>query len=792
VRGALAVLFVTAVVLAATPAVAQDRSVWALVLNEEPKGDIDVWMTAEGPWVVPSSLEAAGLRSLPAGLRRAFVPDSILLVSIGSLAPLITYRLDEDEIRLLVFADPSLLSTTEVVISNPRPPGWKVTSNAATFLNYSVDWSTDDTWTGYGEFGMRVFGALFETSASIDDLSQITPGLTSMTIDQVGGRRRWQLGDTIGRSTTLGSAAIVGGLSLSTQSNIDPYYSAYPSPAIRGAVRTPSVADIYVDGRLVSTVRLPPGRFTLADLPIEAGLGNSRVIIRDTFGRQQSLDMGFYLSTQLLKQGEQDYSYAAGLERTTSDTTVKYERAMGTAFHSVGLADWLTLGMQAEGARDIVMGGIGFHAKLWRLGTFGAEGLMSQVSPKTQGYAATGVYSFLSNWISAELRGTWIGAGFQNLFLEPAPEDQVNGEGSVSLNLGWFGSLTVGATIGGPEALLARVSQVNPDFLGRVPPPVKTQFQNLLATQHDRLVRVGYNVGVTSRAQLSLNATRTDNAGASITWEGFASLTVALGWRTIASAVTSVDTEGEALTSVNVQRSLPLGPGFGFRLDADTQEPYRTQGTLEVQGRRGILGVRADGSKEDKTLATINLAGSIVAIGGEVLLSRPVDDGFALVKVPNSRGVRVLANNQVSGRTGRRGSLFVPDLRSYLSSPIAIVQDDLPVEVKLGDIEQEIAVPYRGGAVVRFEATRIRAVTGRLDAAGMAPAYGTVSVTVGGRLVTSPLNATGEFYFEDLPPGDHAATAAWSGRTCRATLRMPTGAEPMIDIGAIACVEAKQ
>jgi outer membrane usher protein len=67
-----------------------------------------------------------------------------------------------------------------------------------------------------------------------------------------------------------------------------------------------------------------------------------------------------------------------------------------------------------------------------------------------------------------------------------------------------------------------------------------------------------------------------------------------------------------------------------------------------------------------------------------VLLSRPVDDGFALVKVPKHRGVRVLANNQLSGRTGRRGSLFVPDLRSYLSSPIGIVQDDLPVEMKLG------------------------------------------------------------------------------------------------------------
>ena len=792
-RGALtALIAAAAVALTPVPAAAQDRSIWALVLNQEPKGDIEVLVMPDGPWVDPAVLLSAGLRSLPEGRRQVFPPDTSMRVALTSLAPLITFTLDEAEIRLVIAADPSLLSLTEVAVSNPRPPGWKVASNAASFLNYSTNWSTDDTWTGYGEFGLNVFGTLFETAAAVDEAGDIVPGLTSLTFDQIRSRRRWQLGDTIGRSTTLGSAAVVGGFSVSTQLNLDPYYSAYPAPQIRGAVRTPSIADVYVDGRLVSTVRLPPGRFTLGDLPIEAGLGSSRVIIRDTFGREQSINLGFYLSTQLLKRGEQDYSYVAGLERTSGAAKVEYGRAMGTAFHAVGLADWLTIGVQAEGAKDIVMGGLGFHAKLWRLGTFGAEGLFSQASPKEQGYAATGVYSFLSNWISGQLRGTWIGAGFRNLFLEPAPEPQVNADGSVSVGLGWLGSFTVGATLGGPEALAARISQINPDFLGRIPPPLKTRLQEALATQHDRLLRVGYNVGLTSRAQLSVNATRTDRAGFPITWEGFASLTIALGWRTIASAVTSVDTEGQALTSVNLQRSLPLGPGFGFRVDADTQEPYRTQGTFEVQGRRGILGVRGEGSEEKATVGTINLAGSIVAIGGEVLLSRPVDDGFALVRVPNSRGVRVLANNQLSGRTGRRGSLFVPDLRSYLSSPIAIVQDDLPVEVKLGEISQDIAVPYRGGAVVTFEAKLIRAVTGRLDVAGTAPAYGTVAVEIDGQPFTSPLNATGEFYFEDLTPGDHEATATWSGRTCRATLRMPKGVEPMIDIGAITCVEVKR
>ena len=320
---------VAAALLVAAPAFAQERSIWALVVNDEPKGDVEVLLTADGPWVDPSVLVAAGVLKVPDGRRQVFAPDTIARVLLPSLAPQITFTLDEAEIRLIITADPALLSTTELAISNPRPPGWKVSSNNAMFLNYSSNWSTDGKTAGYGELGVHVFGALFESAASVDDTGAITPGLTSLTFDQVRSRRRWVLGDTIGRSTTLGSAPVVGGFSVSTQEDLDPYYAIYPAPQIRGAVRTPSTADVYVDGRLVSSVRLPPGRFTLNDLPIETGLGNARVIIRDAFGRQQSIDLGFYLSTQLLKKGEQDYSYVAGLERTLSGTRVEYGRGDG-------------------------------------------------------------------------------------------------------------------------------------------------------------------------------------------------------------------------------------------------------------------------------------------------------------------------------------------------------------------------------------------------------------------------------------------------------------------------------
>jgi hypothetical protein len=134
---------------------------------------------------------------------------------------------------------------------------------------------------------------------------------------------------------------------------------------------------------------------------------------------------------------------------------------MSTMIHNIGLTDWLTVGVQAEGAKDLAMGGAGFNARFWRLGTFGAEGLYSQTASEDHGTAATGVYSFFSNYVSGELRGTWIGPQFRNLFLEPADKAQFTVDGSVSTSLGWLGSLTVGGSLGSPDTFPARVARSN-------------------------------------------------------------------------------------------------------------------------------------------------------------------------------------------------------------------------------------------------------------------------------------------------------------------------------------------
>jgi SPOR domain len=66
------------------------------------------------------------------------------------------------------------------------------------------------------------------------------------------------------------------------------------------------------------------------------------------------------------------------------------------------------------------------------------------------------------------------------------------------------------------------------------------------------------------------------------------------------------------------------------------------------------------------------------------------------------------------------------------------------------------------------------------------PAHGTVRV--GG--AESPVGAHGEFFFEDLEPGEHAAEVFFHGRSCRFTFTVRDGAEQqagILKLGEISC-----
>jgi outer membrane usher protein len=239
-----------------------------------------------------------------------------------------------------------------------------------------------------------------------------------------------------------------------------------------------------------------------------------------------------------------------------------------------------------------------------------------------------------------------------------------------------------------------------------------------------------------------------------------------------------------------VQRPLPVGAGFGYQFRGEAGARTVASAVAQYQGSFGRYEVRHDGIGATPT-TTFNVSGGLVAIGGGLYPTRAVRGSYALVQVPGVQGVRTLSSNQEVGRTGRGGSLLVPDLLPYYGNLLAITDSDVSLDYEIAKVRMTIAPPYRGGAIARFPVRRIQRSEGRVVVvapAGEQPAaYGTLTITVEGEAVVSPLGGSGEFYFENVPAGTHEAVVTYAQGTCAVTLEIPVVDGPLVSLGVVRC-----
>ena len=171
----------------------------------------------------------------------------------------------------------------------------------------------------------------------------------------------------------------------------------------------------------------------------------------------------------------------------------------------------------------------------------------------------------------------------------------------------------------------------------------------------------------------------------------------------------------------------------------------------------------------------------------QLFLTRPVNSAYALVKVPELRGVRTYVNNNPVGWTNHRGDLLVTGLLPYGANRISIDDADIPLDHEFGTTVSVVAPPTRGGVVVRFPVTRTQIVRGRLTPGQANAAFGEVVLNVHGVPLRSPIGSEGNFEFMNLSPGDWEGVARYPGGSCRITLHVPDVNAPIQDLGTLSC-----
>jgi outer membrane usher protein len=237
-----------------------------------------------------------------------------------------------------------------------------------------------------------------------------------------------------------------------------------------------------------------------------------------------------------------------------------------------------------------------------------------------------------------------------------------------------------------------------------------------------------------------------------------------MGVRRSATASASFG-NGPASFNTIIQSNLPLGGGIGYRFSAATGRFERVEGRVSLRTSFGDYDAQLTWI-DGKTGVRLSTVGSIGIVGGDAFAARRLDQSFARVRVGDYAGVRVYADNQLIGRTGKDGSVLVPNLRPYDRNVIRIDANDLPLDAELTDDRQVVRPGNRSGVVVDFGAKPSRAALVRVVLDGGKPLPRGSVVKLDGRsdeFISAP---GGEVYLTAVEKGAFAL-AEWSGGRCQ-------------------------
>lgn len=660
--------------------------------------------------------------------------------------------LDRIALRLDITRRPESLPPQRASFRRERPP-LTLAPGLTAFLNYAASAGREPA-----SRGLFLDGAVARGTLSLRSTAQWLPdqgwarGLSRVDLDQPDRLRRWSLGDQpVLSPDPLGGGALIGGIGVQRAFDLDPFLLTFPQPFLSGVLETPGTVEIYANGVLVGRRPLQPGPFSLDGLGLSQGRNDLRLVLRDPFGGSRELSSAsYYGSSSLLAPGLDEYALRVGLPRRALADDAYDATPVLAGFWRRGLSDWLTLGVRAEGGEALANGGLSGGLRL-PLGEFSAA-LAASEAAGVSGHAQAFGYLFNTRQVGVSLGLRRFSHGYRTLGEDPQsplprPADERYASlgwtppGRLSLQLNWVDSRY--------RAALTDRQRLGLDGTWRLHP----------------------------RAQLVFGAAR-ERAG------GFQDTTLRLGLgfsldRHSVNLGARHDGNGEGYdVGIHRGRSGETGTGYDLSLNRQNGRDFAF-GRAEYQGEHGrytLNAQHADGTAD----ASLTVAGGLVAIGGRVHATRPVEGSFVLVRLPGLEGVEVRRENQPVGRTDARGDVLVPGLLPYYPVRIDYETGDVPVTWRTGELSRNVAAARNAGALVQFDATPLRALIGEVrlhDATGVRPVPGgLMTLRCGLQSLVVPVSSSGRFYLEDAPAGPCAVELRSGPTVARCEVDLPAAA----------------
>ena len=762
-RRTIAIACVVSCALTAIATAATHRAVVALVIDGLARGDSVVLTGDDGDVLVPAAQMCA------ARLCRADMAvlddDGTPLVSLRGLGRQIrSFQLDEVAGTLTIAISPDAFDTTTLSLRPGMPGAIEYPDSTSLFVNYALHGDTgagsDARASAFTEAGLSIDGALLYSSVAMPTPGTIVRGLSNATFDWRKEMVSFVAGDEITSGGVLGGGGVIGGVHVMRDFALDPYFISQPTLTQTGTVTTPSTVEIYRDGVLVERTVIQPGPFRIQDVTGSLG-ADTQVVIRDSFGlTQQILTTSFVSPPTALAAGLHEFDYSLGaLRMNPGVASFDYGAPALLAVHRYGVTNMVTIQGRVEATPDLASGGGGVIATRGRTSIeldAGASG-----SAQGIGSAASVTLAWHKNAVTFSALVRAVSKRYATTQLAPF-EDRARGETVANVGYSYNARWTFSAQLGASRWLVTG-DQLRAGVTAAARVGEGIQILGSAA--------VGTQTGVPTDVELT----------ATLSWQ--------IGTRTVASAIAGHDASG-VFAGGSIARPLPIGSGYGYLAQAQLGATPSAYGRFDAQSELGRASVtlQYQGGIPD---AALDVAGGIVAIGGRVKLTRPVDGGFALLRVPGAANVEGYLENQPMGKTDREGDLVITQLQPYFGNHLRVDLAAVPIELGVSGLERIVAPPRRGGVVVQLAERPAPLVRGIISATvsghPVDASFGELVLPREAGNERLPLGDGGVFEIESLAAGRHHATVELDGRTCTIELDVHGGVLDHVELGAVPC-----
>ena len=701
------------------------------------------------------------------------------LIMLDTLSGL-NYRYDETAQEIHMSASPQLL-THRIINARQRPAYADAQPGYGVVLNYRVTSNLGSDVLADGFRVQNVFSSLEGRLYAPFGVLRTTGSLTAQSLGLNGARFKrddttfsysnpktmltFSAGDIVSSGQAWTRPIRMGGVQIRRDFSLRSDIVTDPQLAYSGTAAVPTAVDVYVDNVNAWSGTIPPGPFTLTDLPLINERGETTIVIRDAAGNEETRTVEFFPTENLLRQGQLDFSFEAGVarKRYATENFAYGDDRMASASLRYGLFDKITLHGHVEGSSELIAASTGISSVLFNRAEIGLSLGASRFQGET-GYL--GHFNVRTDLGGADLRfsSTRHSKGYADLAYATA--------------------LAEGATVD-PALLRPARAQDVLSLSAPMPSNLGTFGVNLInlerADERNTILSGAFTRRIGWRdSQFRISGFKELNSqdfGISM------GLSVPIGQRARASSDLRSGRSGGTQAGLHLRRTLDQDVrSHGYRADLYRDGKGGNSGFLSgsYRGRYGVVEARMQAAKDGNLAVAASLEGALVLSDAGLIAGNRIKNGFAVVDL-GIRDTPILLHNHPVARTGAMGKALVPDLVPYQYNRVSVRPSDLPLTANINATAMQ-AVPARGaGVTLRMgRGASASALVVLRDARGEFIPVGS-EVTVNGRRSEFVVGYDGEVWLERLRRKSRITVDTGSSR-CSAEFTLPAQDDAYLEL----------